>query len=318
MTERLRIFFTADIHNSEAVFRKIFSAYTAYKPDVIIIAGDLTGKLMIPVIEEPGGRYVAVYQGRRYEGEGKNGLSEVKRALLNMGIYPYVTTREEVEDLKQNPDKVERIFRELIVGRIREWVSAIEESLSQDALVIMMPGNDDIKEIDRVIESSKRVIYPLGKVLDLGMGYQLISMDHVNPTPWNTPREADEKELGRMLEKAAEGVSDWGKVICNFHCPPYKTNIDLAPKLDKNLKPVYRFGELEMQHVGCKAVRKLMEEKKPLLGLHGHIHESEGFDRVKETLVINPGSEYWNGVLKGVIVDLNRGGIDKWFRVEMS
>jgi len=315
LTGKLRVFFTADVHNSEAVFRKILSVPSLYKPDVIIIAGDLTGKAMVPVIEEPGGKYSAVYQGRRYRGEGEKGLLEIKRSLLDKGVYPYVTTREEVEELKQNPDKVERIFRELIVDRIREWVQTLEEKVDPDTLVIMMPGNDDIKDVDSVIESSKRVVYPLGKTLDLGLGYKLISMDYVNPTPWNTPREVGEKELGRMLENASKDVSEWNRVICNFHCPPYKTNIDLAPKLDKNLKPVYRFGELEMEHVGCKAVRKFMEKRRPLLGLHGHIHESEGYDRVRDTLVINPGSEYWNGVLKGVIIDLNRDGVEKWFKI---
>ncbi len=315
MSDRLRLFYVADIHNSEAVFRKVLSIPAIYKPDVMIIAGDLTGKAMVPVIEELGGKYTAVYQGRKYSGEGEKGLTEVKRALLDKGVYPYVTTRDEVEELKQSPEKVDRIFKRLMVERIKEWVEVLEESISPEVTVIMMPGNDDIKDIDAVIESSERVIYPLGRTLDIGLGYQVVSMDYVNPTPWGTPRETGEKELGKMLERASSGVTDWDRTICNFHCPPYKTNIDLAPKLDKNLKPVYRFGELEMEHVGCRAVRKFMEKHKPLLGLHGHIHESEGYDKVKKTLVINPGSEYWNGVLKGVIVDLTRDGIDKWFKI---
>jgi hypothetical protein len=93
LTGRLRVFFTADVHNSEAVFRKILSVPSMYKPDVVIIAGDLTGKAMVPVIEEPGGRYTAVYQGVRYQGEGERGLAEVKRALLDRGVYPYVAIR---------------------------------------------------------------------------------------------------------------------------------------------------------------------------------------------------------------------------------
>jgi hypothetical protein len=56
-------------------------------------------------------------------------------------------------------------------------------------------------------------------------------------------------------------------------------------------------------------VKRLIEKYQPLLGLHGHIHESRGAQKVGRTLLINPGSEYSEGILKGVVIMFNKGKI---------
>lgn len=311
----IRIFFTADIHNSELVFRKILSIPSLYNPDVMIISGDLTGKAIVPIIKKEDGSYICTFQGEKHVMKNEKEVKEFETKLLNKGIYPHICSKEEVTELQNDQAKLDALFKKLTVERIEYWVRELEEKVPENVMVLMMPGNDDIWEIDEIISSSKRVINPLKKVVNMEYGYQIISLDYVNPTPWNTLREADENEIMKMLEKYLEKIENTGKVICNFHCPPYNTNIDLAPKLDKKLRPVYKFGELELQHVGSKSIRKFMEKYSPLLGLHGHIHEAEGYDKVGRTLVINPGSQYSAGMLKGIIVDLDRNGIVRWFKI---
>jgi Icc-related predicted phosphoesterase len=311
----IRIFFTADIHNSELVFRKILSIPSLYNPDVMIISGDLTGKAIVPIIKKEDESYIFTFQGEKYVMKNEKEVKEFETKLLNKGIYPYICSKEEVVELQNDQAKLDALFKKLTVKRIEYWVRDLEEKVPENVMVLMMPGNDDMWEIDEIISSSKRVINPLKKVVNMEYGYQIISLDYVNPTPWNTPREADENEIMKMLEKYLEKIENTGKVICNFHCPPYNTNIDLAPKLDKKLRPVYKFGELELQHVGSKSIRKFMEKYSPLLGLHGHIHEAEGYDKVGRTLVINPGSQYSAGMLKGIIADLDRNGIVRWFKI---
>lgn len=310
-----KIFFMADIHNSELVFRRFLSIPNHYDVDVLIISGDLTGKSIVPIIEAGENKYEYTFRGKTLtvtEGE----LENAKEELMKRGVYPYVCSREEFEDLKRNPIKVDKLFEKLITEKIADWTARLEEKIPPDKLVYMSPGNDDIFEIDPIIKKSARNIYPLGRLVELPLGYGMISFDYVNPTPWNTPREADEKKLWKMLEKLADLVDrDWKKIICNFHPPPYNTAIDLAPKLDKNLRPVYSLGELEKENVGSKSVRKFLEKYKPLIGLHGHIHESAGYDKVGETIVFNPGSEYSAGILKGVILELDETGLKNWFRI---
>ncbi len=62
-------------------------------------------------------------------------------------------------------------------------------------------------------------------------------------------------------------------------------------------------------HTGSTAVRNSIEKHAPLLGLHGHIHESKGFVRLGRTLCLNPGSEYADGILRGALVILGDGKV---------
>jgi len=64
-----------------------------------------------------------------------------------------------------------------------------------------------------------------------------------------------------------------------------------------------------MSNVGSTAVRKAIETHQPMLGLHGHIHDSKGMCRIAKTLCLNPGSEYVDGVLRGIIVDLDESKV---------
>lgn len=311
-----KIFFTADVHNSELVFRKFLSIPKHYDVDVLILSGDLTGKAIIPVIDLDGSRYQYTFRGKTVIVNGPEELEKAKSELMSSGIYPYVCGMDEVEELKKDPAKVNRLFTKLITENIERWVSMIEEHIPEDKQVIAMPGNDDIFEIDPVLRRSSRDIYPLSRLVELPLGYGMISFEYVNPTPWNTPREADEKDLWKMLEKIVDLVDkDWGRIICCFHAPPYNTKIDVAPKLDKNLRPVYSLGEIEKENVGSKSVRRFLEKYKPLMGLHGHIHESPGYDKIGRTIVFNPGSEYSSGILRGLILELDQDGLKSWHRI---
>jgi Icc-related predicted phosphoesterase len=68
-------------------------------------------------------------------------------------------------------------------------------------------------------------------------------------------------------------------------------------------------GRPVLHGAGSTAVRAAIERDQPLLGLHGHIHESRGVVNIGRTLAINPGSEYSEGILRGAIVNLTSDGI---------
>ena len=144
----------------------------------------------------------------------------------------------------------------------------------------------------------------------------MISCPYVNPTPWNTPREMKESDLEKYLEKQISRLKDPSRSIFNIHPPPHNTHLDLAPKLTKDLKPVVIAGAVQYEHVGSKAVRKVIEKYQPLIGLHGHIHESGGMDKINRTIVVNPGSEYSEGVLKGYIIEIDQGKLINYWKVE--
>ncbi|MEX1278907.1 MAG: metallophosphoesterase, partial [Chloroflexota bacterium] len=73
-----------------------------------------------------------------------------------------------------------------------------------------------------------------------------------------------------------------------------------------------RGGQPVLYGAGSSAVRDAVERYQPLLGLHGHIHESQAAARLGRTLCINPGSEYGEGVLRGALVNLSNGKVESY------
>lgn len=170
--------------------------------------------------------------------------------------------------------------------------------------VYMAPGNDDYFEIDKIIEDSSAIVNCNNKNVMLG-DHEMVTFCYANPTPWNTPREKPDEELEPMLEELVGKVQDKSNAIFNFHAPPFGFGLDLAPELDENLTQA---ADRKI-HVGSKAVAKMIEKYQPLLGLHGHIHESRGVQKIHKTTIINPGSEYSEGILKGVVIMLEKGKV---------
>jgi Icc-related predicted phosphoesterase len=64
-------------------------------------------------------------------------------------------------------------------------------------------------------------------------------------------------------------------------------------------------GTPKMIPVGSTAVREALLKYQPLLGMHGHIHESAGIRKLGKTTIVNPGSEYAEGILRGALIDLS-------------
>ena len=104
------------------------------------------------------------------------------------------------------------------------------------------------------------------------------------------------------LDELCGRVSNYESAIFNFHVPPHGYSLDLCPKLDKDMK----MSAEEKIHAGSQGAKMVIEKYQPLLGLHGHIHESRGAQKAGRTLMINPGSEYSEGILKGVVIMLDK------------
>jgi Icc-related predicted phosphoesterase len=168
-------------------------------------------------------------------------------------------------------------------------------------------GNDDPPEIDAVLEQAGWVEFLEGRVVELPDGTQVASCGYANMTPWQCPRDVEEDELGRRLDDVIARLDDPSQAIFNFHCPPYATGIDSGPKLGEDFRPTAGAAGIEMHPVGSRACRTAIERHQPLLGLHGHLHESRGTYKLGRTVSINPGSEYTEGVLRGVLVELLKG-----------
>jgi Icc-related predicted phosphoesterase len=159
-------------------------------------------------------------------------------------------------------------------------------------------GNDDARceEYKFIEESSKGIFYYVNQNKVYLNSIPVFGYSFVPPTPfqmkdwekYDVSRYADpgcvhpnegsrtiettedieyatiQKDLNRLTKN-----EDVSKAIFLFHSPPYKTFLDRAA-LDGVM-----VDHVPMDvNVGSIAIKRFIEEKQPLLTLHGHIHES--------------------------------------------
>jgi len=309
----LRIFFASDVHGSEVCFRKFVNAGKVYKADVLILGGDITGKMIIPIWQQKPGTYTADFSSRTWSIRNNEELENFMKMVRNSGYYPYLTSETELSELSTDRDKVNKLFSELMLETVRRWVKIAEERLRGTGIsCYITPGNDDRFIIDNALSESDYVVNPEGKVVSIAERHEMISTGFSNVTPWKTQRELSEGELEEKIENMATKVKNMETCIFNLHCPPFDTLIDRAPQLDETLKVVTRSGEKVMISVGSLAARNAIKKYQPLLGLHGHIHESRGVEKLGRTLCLNPGSEYNEGILRGVIINLENWAVKNY------
>jgi uncharacterized protein len=310
----MKVFFATDIHGSEICWRKFLNAAAFYKADLVVLGGDVTGKVMVPIVAD-GGHWKVTVRGQAYTLDTQQELDDIQRQIRNTGSYPAIVSPDELQHLSQEEGAVDRRFTVEMTQSLDRWLDMADGKLRGGEIpCILNGGNDDIWEIDDIIEQSPCVSFAEGKVIDLD-GFQLVSMGWTNPTPWDTFREAPEAELAAKIEAVASRVPDMERTIFNFHAPPYGTGLDEAPALDASLRPMH--GGAVMKAVGSTAVRDAIQKHQPMLSVHGHIHESRGVKKMGRTLAINPGSVYGDGVLQGALLELNakKGKVTKYLLV---
>lgn len=287
------------------------NAARAYKADAIILGGDITGKQLALIVEERGGWRVGA-GGDMERLETADEVEAAQKRMSAAGMYPIVVTPDEERRLMEDRGAVDERFKQERLARVESWMALAADRLRPPELrCFVSPGNDDDRDVADLITRADWVVNPEGRVIDLD-GHEMISWGWSNPTPWDTPREQSEEELGEHLTAMASQLKEPEEAIFNLHCPPYQSGLDSAPALDATLKPITRGGQIDQVPVGSTAVREAIERYQPLLGLHGHIHECRAMKKIGRSMCINPGSDYHTGTLRGALVQLGAHKVDAW------
>ena len=321
MTKPFRVYVCSDIHASERTWRKFLNAMRAnvYKVDAALIAGDLTGKALIAVVrgDQGGEAWTASVMGQRRVARNEQELVDLERSIADLGYYAVRVDETERAAMEADPELVRRHFHEQIGHRLRQWLALADERLDGSGVpVYLMPGNDDDFEIDPILAEPGYCRNVNEQVVELSPWHQLVSMGWSSPTPWSTPREMPEEAFLDRLSDLLGGVRDPRRTVMMTHVPPYDSGLDTAPLLSPDLRPTASAGDLLRGPVGSHGVRAAIERFRPVLGVHGHIHESGGERRVADTICVNAGSESSMGILRGYLVDLTSAGVERTLRVE--
>ena len=148
-----------------------------------------------------------------------------------------------------------------------EDLSFAEEFLQGLAVpTLAVPGNNDPREILAVLDRCAVNLHGRKAVV---AGRTFVGIGGANPTPFGTPFELSEGEIGDALRKVMEP----GAILVS-HPPPH------------GFVDVVRSGE----HVGSTAIRAIVDEFEPPLVLCGHIHEARGVAQHGKTTIVNPGA----------------------------
>ena len=305
----LAIFFATDLHGSNVCFKKFVNAAKFYDASVLILGGDVTGKMVVPIARQDDGTYLSSFAGQEVRLKTEDEVGQFEDRAANMGFYPSVMTEAEFQELAQSPERQEELFQERIQERLEEWLEYARTRLSGQAVkCFAAPGNDDSFFVDELIEMSGAIELLEGKVVELD-GFEILTTGWSNETPWHTERECTEDELRQRIQPMIDQLANPERAVFNIHVPPHRTTLDQCPELDEELRPVHRGGNPVMTSAGSTAVRELIETYQPVLGLHGHIHEGRGVSRLGRTVCVNPGSNYGEGVLNGSLIRVKDGEI---------
>jgi len=238
--------FASDLHGREDRYARLFTLIAAESPAAVFLGGD----------------------------------------LLPSGSLLFTTNRPQRENF----------LEEFLLPRLRLLRRDLGEKYPRLFLIL---GNDDPRSEEAVVvghESEGLWRYVHGRKVQFG-AFAIYGYACVPPTPfllkdWERydvsrfvdpgcvpPEEGrfsvgvadEEKGFPTIQEDLARLAGDdpLTRAIFLFHSPPYQTTLDRAA-LDGRMVDS---APLDL-HVGSIAIRRFIEERQPLITLHGHVHES--------------------------------------------
>ncbi len=134
-----------------------------------------------------------------------------------------------------------------------------------DGKLFCVHGNMDGPDVVSALSASPSFIH--GKKVKFG-SWNIVGLGGSNPTPFHTPSEYSEEEIGRVLEAAK--VDEFTILVSH---PPPQGILD----------------NVGTMNVGSTAVRACIEKQRPIVTICGHIHEVEGQKIAGDTLVVKLG-----------------------------
>lgn len=254
----MELLFTSDLHGSRKHYQALLDLLRQRPCDVLILGGDM--------------------------------LPDGDRGMPYRSVTHYV--RGEFKDFLQKAHEIVPHLQILVVFGNHDWVFSVDEiAVLEEQKLLMVLGH-------------KRLVQ-IGSWTFLGLSFtppapywikDFERRDMKDDAPsdfcgyiWSTEKKwimpvmghdyfTSNRSLEEMLAEAPVCPDPW---ILVSHAPPDHCNLDTLP------------GELQ---VGSRAVRKFIQERRPRLSLHGHIHESPResghiSEKIGHCLCVNPGQE---------------------------
>jgi Icc-related predicted phosphoesterase len=257
-------FFVSDLHGSTSRYEKLFSLIEKEKPAVVFMAGDLLPSGMFAFSSGSGTAFDFI------EGVLKKGFLQLKK---KMGArYPEVFLILGNDDGKADEESFIKA-QELGVWHYIHGKQTPFRDYMIYGYAYVPPTPFMLKDWER---------YDVSRYVDPGCtppeeGAHSVAVDRKK-----LQFQTIQKDLLELT-----GNDDLSKSVFLFHSPPYQTDLDRAA-LDGR---TFEYVPLDV-HVGSIAIKRFIEERQPMLTLHGHIHESSSItghwqQKIGNTLAMN-------------------------------
>ena len=127
----MKLYYAGDVHGSEKCWRKFLNAAKFYEADTLIMGGDITGKMMVPIVETADGRHEARVLGK-HEVVSSGELEDMEKRIRFNGFYPIRCNRAEYDRMNADTAYREATFTKLMTDEVRRWIAlAIRSPLDE-------------------------------------------------------------------------------------------------------------------------------------------------------------------------------------------
>lgn len=254
----VRGFFVSDLHGRPTRYRKLVDAVLDERPRVVLLGGDL-----LPF-------------DRRWT--GGSFVTEVMQPELARLTARFGTDAPQVLLIFGNDDPRDRESEVLAGEAARLWTYLHERSVEVGGYTFT--GYSFVPPTPFMLKDWER--YDVSRHVDPGC----VSPEHGRRTVAVDPSEVRDRTIASDLAQLARD-QDQSRAVYLFHSPPYKTSLDRAALDGRMVDHV----PLDV-NVGSIAISRFIEDRQPLLTLHGHIHESTRLtgswrDRIGSTHAFN-------------------------------
>ncbi|MFP4527279.1 MAG: metallophosphoesterase [Candidatus Kapaibacterium sp.] len=251
--------FVSDLHGRKSRYEKLFAEIAARRPGAVLIAGDIT----------PFGNGDDIPDVPFLSEYLYNNLIELRNKMGE--DYPKILIIPGNDDPAEDFRNLKKSEAEGLLNNIHMKMTNIR-GFDIYGYAMIPPSPFRLKDWER---------YDVSRYAD---------PESIHPTDGIRTIEADRNEIlystiADDLERLARDIRPERSIFL-FHAPPYDTSLDRAANDDKSIDHV----PLD-NHIGSIAIRRFIESRKPLITLHGHVHEAARItgqysERLGDTLML--------------------------------
>lgn len=255
--------FVSDLHGSISRYEKLFKIIYLEEPDLVLIGGDI-----LPLFSRSD---VKIQEYNDFINDYlMNEFSKLKEKMKDN--YPVINLILGNDDLKIEESEIQKASK----TNLFNYINFRKVEFNQ----VKIFGYSYVPPTPFLLKDWEK--YDVSRYVDPGCispeeGFRSVPVE-LNEIKYST--------IKKDLENLTKG-EDLSQAVFLFHSPPYQTNLDRVANDGK----FFEYVPLDL-NAGSIAIKKFIEEKQPLVTLHGHIHESTRLtkswkDKIGETYCFN-------------------------------